>query len=63
MFAELVKKLSLTQGNSKVTRELFPVFDTQLPSDSDKKVCVWVRDGWSIDENSVRVDAGQAGNQ
>ncbi len=63
MFAELVKRLSLTQGNSKVTRELFSVFDSQLPSDSDKKVCVWVRDGWSIDENSVRVDAGQAGNQ
>lgn len=63
MFAELVKKLSLTQGNSKVTRDLSPVFNSQLPSDSDKKVCVWVRDGWSIDENSVRVDAGQAGNQ
>ncbi|MCD6599573.1 MAG: BREX system P-loop protein BrxC, partial [Dehalococcoidia bacterium] len=37
MFAELVKKLSLTQGSSKVTRELFPIFDSQLPSDSDKK--------------------------
>jgi len=24
---------------------------------------VWVRDGWAIDENSVRVDARQAGNQ
>jgi hypothetical protein len=63
MFAELVRKLSLTQGDSKVTRELFPVFDSVLPADSDKKVCVWVRDGWSIDENSVRVDARQAGNQ
>lgn len=61
-FAGLVKRLSLTQGNSKVTRDLYPVFNSQLPTDSDKKICVWVRDGWSVDENSVRVDARQAGN-
>jgi hypothetical protein len=34
-----------------------------LPADANEKVCVWVRDGWSIDENSVRADARQAGNQ
>ena len=62
-FAGLVKRLSLTQGNSKVPRDLYPVFNSQLPPDSDKKICVWVRDGWSIDENSVRADARQAGNQ
>ncbi len=62
-FAGLVKRLSLTQGNSRVTRDLYPVFNSQLPPDSDKKICVWVRDGWSIDENSVRADARQAGNQ
>lgn len=63
MFGELVKKLSLVQGNAKVTRDLSLVFDARLPADSDKRVCVWVRDGWAIDENSVRVDARQAGNQ
>jgi len=62
-FGDLVEKLSLRQGNSKVTRDLYPVFNSQLPPDSDKKICVWVRDGWSIDENSVRADARQAGNQ
>ncbi len=62
-FAELVKKLSLTQGNAKVNRDLSPIFDAQLPQDASKRVCVWVRDGWAIDENSVRVDARQAGNQ
>ena len=62
-FGSMVKMLTLTQGNSKVTREFHPVFNSQLPLDSDKKVCVWVRDGWSIDENSVRADALQAGNQ
>jgi hypothetical protein len=33
-----------------------------LPTDADGKIYIWVRDGWSIDENSVRVDARQAGN-
>lgn len=63
MFGELVRKLSLSQGTSKVTRDIFPVFDAQIPQDSDQKVCVWVRDNWNIDENSVRVDSRQAGNQ
>lgn len=62
-FAGLVKKLSLTQGKSKVSRDIYPVFDSKLPSDSDKKICVWVRDGWNINETSVHVDAKQAGNQ
>lgn len=62
-FGEMVRKLSLTQGSSKVTRDIFPVFDSRLPTDANQKICVWVRDGWSIDENSVRVDARQAGNQ
>lgn len=62
-FAEVVKKLSLTQGNAKVTRDLSPIFDAQLPQDAAKRVCVWVRDGWTSDESSVRVDARQAGNQ
>jgi hypothetical protein len=62
-FGEKVEKFSLPQGESKVMRDLYPIFDSQLPSDSDKKICVWVRDGWGIDENSVRVDARQAGNQ
>ncbi|WP_028324416.1 BREX system P-loop protein BrxC [Desulfatirhabdium butyrativorans] len=62
-FGEIVRKLSLTQGSSKVNRDIYPVFDAQLPTDAGKQVCVWVRDGWSIDENSVRADARQAGNQ
>lgn len=62
-FAELVKKLSLTQGNSKVQRDITPIFDARLPQDASKHVCVWVRDGWVIDENSVHVDALQSGNQ
>ena len=63
LFGELVKKLTLVQGKSKVSREIQPVFDTQLPPDVDNKVCVWVRNEWSMDENSVRADARQAGSQ
>lgn len=62
-FGSIVKKLTLTQGNAKVVRDFNPVFNSQLPADADKKICIWIRDGWSIDEKSVRVDALQAGNQ
>jgi hypothetical protein len=62
-FGDTVKKISLKQGVSKVSRDVYPIFDAQLPSDSNKKICVWIRDGWSIDEKSIRVDALQAGNQ
>ena len=62
-FGSMVKKLTLTQGNSKVVRDFNPIFNSQLPSDADKKIYIWIRDGWSIDEKSVRVDALQAGNQ
>lgn len=62
-FRELVRKSSINHGESKVPRDIFPVFDSRLPSDADQKICVWIRNGWNIDENSVRADARQAGNQ
>lgn len=62
-FGELVKKLSVSYGESKVNRDLFPIFDSECPKDANQKVYIWVRDGWSVDENSVRADARQAGNQ
>lgn len=62
-FASLVGKLSLMQGDAKVTRDLTPILQPDLPNDADTRVYIWVRDGWSIDENSVRADARQAGNQ
>jgi hypothetical protein len=62
-FAEIVRKLSLLQGQSKISRDIFPLFDSQLPKDSDQKIYLWIRDGWGFDENTVRIDARQAGNQ
>ena len=61
-FAETVGNLTLPHGQSKQIRDISPVFDAKLPDDCDKKVCVWIRDGWGIDENSVRAEARQAGN-
>ena len=63
LFSETAGKLSLNQGNSKVRRDIYPVLVSQLPSDADRRIYAWVRDGWSIDENSVRADAREAGNQ
>ena len=62
-FGELVGRLTEQQGAAKVSRNFHPVFESSLPPDAAKKICIWVRDGWGIDENSVRVEARQAGNQ
>lgn len=61
-FAEQVGRISITQGTSKVTRDIYPLFDANLPSDSKEKIYIWIRNGWNIDEESVRVEAKQAGN-
>jgi len=61
-FGTLVGRLSLHQGKSKVPRDISAVFDPTLPSDSGKRIYVWVRDGWATDDNSVQADARQAGN-
>ncbi|SDW37048.1 hypothetical protein SAMN05421882_100921 [Nitrosomonas communis] len=62
-FGELVRKQALLQGNSRVARDISPVFDARLPNDANQRIYIWVRDGWSTDDNSVRAEARQAGNQ
>ncbi|MCY4268706.1 MAG: BREX system P-loop protein BrxC [Gammaproteobacteria bacterium] len=62
-FGKIVQELSLTQGNAKVTRDIHPIFDLDLPKDAETRVSLWVCDGWRSDENSVRAEARQAGNQ
>lgn len=61
-FGEIVGKLNEQQGDSKVNRTYSPVFDSKIPVDADQKVCVWIRDGWNVDESTVRAEARQAGN-
>ena len=62
-FAEIAGKLSHVQGKAKVPRSFTPIFESQLPNDRDKKIYVWVRDGWSTNDDSVHADARQAGNE
>lgn len=63
-FGELVpnKNLTINHGNSKTSRNLAATFETQLPSDASERIYVWVRDGWSVDEDTVKADARAAGH-
>lgn len=61
-FGEIVGRLNDQHGDSKVNRSFSPTFDASLPPDADQKVCVWIRDGWNVDENTVKAEARQAGN-
>jgi hypothetical protein len=62
-FIAIVGKVSLTQGKSKIMREFQSTFDPALPNDADEKIYFWVRNGWNVEENSVKVDARQSGNE
>jgi hypothetical protein len=63
LVSKTIGKISIIQGNSKVKRTIFHVFNSKLPDDHDKQVYIWIRDGWSVDEKSVVADARQARNQ
>lgn len=58
----ITRNFGLSQGGSKVPREVHLCFGKQLPSDCDRKIYVWVQDEWSAEEASVRADACKAGN-
>jgi len=64
-FAELVpnKNLTVLHGNSKTPRDIQPIFESQLPADASTRIYAWIRDGWSVDEESVKADARAAGHQ
>jgi hypothetical protein len=60
-FSQVAGKLSRLQGNAKVPRTPQIVFDDALPADASERLYVWVRSGWTVDQNSVQADARQAG--
>jgi len=62
-FREKINKLSLFQGDSRVSREILSVFDSNLPPDANQRIYVWVRNGWNVNVSAVQADARQAGNQ
>ncbi len=59
---DVVKRISLNQGVSKVPRSVDVSFDASLPADASQRVYAWIRNGWDTDENSVKADARSAGN-
>lgn len=59
----IVRNLTLAQGESRLQRDVFLHTGSTMPIDSNKKIIVWIRDGWEIDENSVKAEALQSGNE
>ena len=59
-FAEMLRKISLLQGDSKVLRKISPFYGSKPPNTNE--IHLWIRDGWGADEKSVQADARQAGH-
>ncbi len=58
---EKLRSIRLSHGNTKVKREISLHYEEEAPSSQDKLIYVWIRDGWTIPENSVVLEAKQAG--
>ena len=52
-FAEVLKKVRVTQGKGNEVRALSPTYDDTLPKDNDKSLYLWIQDGWQTEEKSV----------
>jgi len=60
---EAMKDVRLAQGQCKEVRTVTPCFESTLPSDANKKIYVWIRDGWQMDEKSTIAEARNIGPQ
>ena len=58
---QALKPVSLQQGNSGTSRKLLSELSSSRPAFGSDDVTLWLRDGWSDDENSVLNDAREAG--
>ncbi|MGI8553637.1 MAG: BREX system P-loop protein BrxC, partial [Dehalococcoidia bacterium] len=59
---KVLRGVALRQGKSAVSRKLQPVYGTEPPVTFDA-VPVWVRDGWTTSERSVKEEAQTAGTE
>lgn len=57
------KGLSVLHGSAKVPRDAQVYHGSGSPEDHKNKLYIWLRNGWTTDENSVKVDARQLGNE
>ncbi|GAB4217557.1 MAG: BREX system P-loop protein BrxC [Synechococcales cyanobacterium] len=56
------RTIRLTQGQSKVPRDLFLHYGLERPNSDGQTIPVWIRDGWSENERSFETDAQAAGS-
>ncbi len=57
---QVVNSVRVNQGKSKEPRNLYLNFDSEVPSDANKKIIIWVQDGWRTDEKSLLAEAHNA---
>lgn len=58
---EVIGSLKVLQGSAQVPRRVELFFGSQMPTPAAGIVPVWVRDGWTEQENIVLAEARQAG--
>lgn len=58
---EAVGGLKILQGSAQVPRKVELCFGSQTPSPASGVIPVWVRDGWTDQENIVQAEARKAG--
>lgn len=56
-FAEVLRRVRVTQGKGNEARELSITWDDSLPKDHDRRLYLWVQDGWQSEEKSVIAEA------
>ncbi len=59
--ATALKDLSFVQGVSKTPRKYEMHFGSEMPPIDGSSVPVWIQNGWSVSEGSVREDARRSG--
>jgi hypothetical protein len=57
---ELATAVKITQGKSKEQRTLLLNFDNEVPKDANKKIYIWVQNGWKSNEKSLLAEAHNA---
>lgn len=62
-YCSATKGLNLLHGKSKVPRDAVVHYAGSSPIDHKEKLYIWLRNGWSVDENSAKIDAKQLGNE
>ena len=61
--SELLRKITLVQGQCKEPRKLSIHFGNDAPVIDGTGIPVWIRDGWGESEATVVADAREAGNE